>query len=77
MRCQPDYAEHSLVLKPHRSSVYVAGTPARTLRLRQLAVIVERIMALGWWDWQHERLRKCLDDFRRLHAEAFLEKYYG
>lgn len=34
-------------------------------------------MALGWWDWDHDRLRAALEDFRGLPAEKFLEKYEG
>jgi hypothetical protein len=55
----------------------VAGVPARPLRARQPAAIAERLMALAWWDWEHDRLRAALDDFRRLPAEAFLEIYAG
>ncbi|WP_299295484.1 chloramphenicol acetyltransferase [uncultured Tateyamaria sp.] len=55
----------------------VAGTPAVQLRDRQPEGIAERLVALAWWDWPHDRLRGALDDFRRLPAEAFLEKYGG
>jgi phosphonate metabolism protein (transferase hexapeptide repeat family) len=55
----------------------VAGVPAAKVRDRQPPAIAERLMALGWWDWSHERLRETLEDFRRLKAEAFLEKYGG
>ena len=33
--------------------------------------------ALAWWDWEHERLRAALPDFRALSVEAFLEKHGG
>ena len=55
----------------------VAGVPAREIRRRQPPAIAERLMALAWWDWPHERLRAALEDFRALPAEAFLEKYGG
>lgn len=55
----------------------VAGTPARVLRLRQPAAMADRIIALGWWDWPHDRLRTTLLDFRSLPVAAFLEKYGG
>jgi hypothetical protein len=32
-------------------------------------------MALAWWDWTHEALRRALPDFRRLTIEAFLDRY--
>ena len=40
-----------------------------------VAGIPERMVALAWWDWQHERLKETLNDFRSLSAEAFLERY--
>lgn len=53
----------------------VAGIPAQPLRSRYPQGIAERMMALAWWDWPHDRLHAALDDFRSLRAEAFLEKY--
>ena len=55
----------------------VAGVPARPLRPRLPQKIAERLQALAWWDWPHERLQASLDDFRSLPAEAFLERYGG
>lgn len=53
----------------------VAGNPARLLRRRFCPAISERLLSLAWWDWDHERLRRALPDFRALSIEAFLEKY--
>jgi phosphonate metabolism protein (transferase hexapeptide repeat family) len=53
----------------------VAGLPATPLRPRFTAGIADRLQALAWWDWSHDRLRAALPDFRSLRAEAFLEKY--
>ena len=53
----------------------VAGTPAKVLRLRQPPEIAERLIALAWWDWPHDRLRQNLNDFRRLEVTEFLDKY--
>lgn len=55
----------------------VAGVPAVPLRERFAPAIAERLLALAWWDWPHDRLRAALDDFRALPAEAFLEAYGG
>ena len=55
----------------------VAGVPAAPLRPRFAPAICDRLLALAWWDWPHDRLRAALDDFRRLPAEAFLERYGG
>lgn len=53
----------------------VAGIPAVPMRARFAPAIAERMMALAWWDWPHDRLRAALDDFRTLSAESFLERY--
>lgn len=53
----------------------VGGVPARPIRERFDRSIAERMQALCWWNWDHQRLRAALEDFRVLSAEAFLEKY--
>ena len=53
----------------------VAGVPARPLKPRFAEGIGARMDALAWWDWPHATLRAALEDFRRLSAEAFLDKY--
>ncbi|MEI4232689.1 chloramphenicol acetyltransferase [Roseovarius sp. D22-M7] len=55
----------------------VAGMPARPLRARLAPDLAERMIALGWWDWDHTRLRAALNDFRALSPSAFLEKHGG
>mgnify|MGYP000010561089 CR=1 FL=1 len=51
----------------------VAGVPAAPLRDRLPKAVADRLIALGWWDWDHDRLRAALEDFRTLPAEAFLD----
>jgi len=68
-------AAGAIVTKDVAPYTIVAGNPARVLRLRQPADIAERLIALAWWDWTHDDLRRTLTDFRALSAEAFLEKY--
>ncbi len=70
-------ASGAVVTKDVEPYTIVAGTPAKVLRLRQPREIAERIIALAWWDWPHERLRETLNDFRKLPVEEFLEKYKG
>ena len=53
----------------------VVGVPARPLKDRFPEGVGARMDALAWWDWPHATLRAALDDFRRLSAEAFLDKY--
>ncbi|MNT87731.1 Virginiamycin A acetyltransferase [compost metagenome] len=53
----------------------VGGVPAKLIRDRFNEGIGERMDGLAWWDWDHLRLRKALDDFRELTAEEFLVRY--
>lgn len=55
----------------------VAGVPAAPIRSRFSLQVIDRLLALAWWDWDHSRLRDALTDFRTLKAEEFLERYGG
>ncbi len=70
-------ASGAVVTRDVAPYMIVAGVPATPLRARFSADIADRLLALAWWDWPHERLRAALEDFRSLPAEAFLEKYSG
>lgn len=70
-------ASGAVVTKDVGPFAMVAGCPAKPLRARFSSDIIERLLALAWWDWDHARLRATLMDFRSLQAEAFLEKYNG
>jgi hypothetical protein len=70
-------ASGAVVTKDVAPFMIVAGVPAVPLRARFLPRVVERLLALAWWNWSHERLRAALTDFRALEAEAFLERHGG
>ena len=70
-------AAGAVVTKDVAPYAIVAGVPARMVRWRFPPDIGERLSALGWWHWDHARLRAALDDFRALPIEAFLEKHGG
>jgi hypothetical protein len=53
----------------------VGGVPARLIRERFPQSVAERMQALAWWDWDHDRLFAALDDFRHMDAEKFIEKH--
>ncbi|RWX76623.1 acetyltransferase [Neorhizobium lilium] len=53
----------------------VGGVPAKLIRERFSQATGEAMDRLGWWDWDHSRLRTALDDFRALSAEEFLSRY--
>lgn len=54
----------------------VVGNPARPVRRRFDEQVAGRLAALAWWDWDHERLREALPDFRALGVEGFLARYH-
>ena len=65
----------SVVTKDVPAYAVVVGNPARILRFRFPAEIADRMQALAWWNWSHERLHAALPDFRSLSAEQFLARY--
>lgn len=68
-------ASGAVVTKDVPPFAIVGGSPARLIRMRFSDSVIDRLMALAWWDWDHSRLRDVLPDFRKLTAETFLEKY--
>ncbi len=68
-------AAGAVVTKDVAPYAVVAGVAARFIKWRLAPEISTRIISLGWWDWQHERLGEAVDDMRTLSAQVFLEKY--
>ncbi len=68
-------AAGAVVTKDVPPYAIVAGVPARFVKWRFPPAISARIIALGWWEWEHDRLAQAVDDMRALSAEAFLAKY--
>jgi hypothetical protein len=67
----------AIVTKDVAPYTIVAGNPARPIRDRFPKPVAERLLRLGWWDWEHARLRAALEDFRALPVEAFLQQHGG
>ncbi|AYG64777.1 MULTISPECIES: DapH/DapD/GlmU-related protein [unclassified Rhizobium] len=53
----------------------VGGVPAKLIRERFTPEVGARMDKLAWWDWDHDRLRTALADFRALSAEDFLDRH--
>jgi phosphonate metabolism protein (transferase hexapeptide repeat family) len=68
-------AAGAVVTKDVSPHAVVAGVPARFLKWRFAPEISARIIALAWWDWEHDRLAKAVNDMRALSVEQFLEMY--
>lgn len=67
----------AVVTKDVAPYAIVAGNPAKPIRERFPKAIAERLLRLGWWNWEHRRLRSALSDFRSLDVEAFLDRHGG
>jgi phosphonate metabolism protein (transferase hexapeptide repeat family) len=68
-------AANAVVTRDVDSYAIVAGVAAKRIRWRFDNTIRERIISLGWWDWEHDRLAQAVDDMRALSVEEFLERH--
>jgi phosphonate metabolism protein (transferase hexapeptide repeat family) len=51
----------------------VAGVPARPQRARFDAGVIDKLLAIAWWEWDRATLERRFADFSNL--EGFLEAY--
>ena len=68
-------AAGAVVTKDVAPYTIVAGVGAKMVKRRFPEKLADALQELAWWDWDHERLRQALPDFRALGAERFVEKY--
>jgi len=68
-------AAGAVVTKDVAPFAIVAGVPAVPIRSRFTDAQQEALLAIAWWEWDHDRLRQGLEDFRALPIDAFIEKY--
>lgn len=53
----------------------VAGIPARRIKQRFPNDVVEKLLAIAWWDWDRPTLEQRFSDFSDI--SRFIEKYSG
>jgi acetyltransferase-like isoleucine patch superfamily enzyme len=63
----------AVVAKSVPAYAVMVGNPARILRYRFDAPTRERLLALRWWEWDHEAIEAALPWFRR-DIGSFLEE---
>ncbi len=69
-------ASGAVVTKDVEPYSIVAGVPAKEIRKRFDDEIVQKLEAIAWWDWPHEKLQLYFKDFL-LDISSFVEKHYG
>jgi phosphonate metabolism protein (transferase hexapeptide repeat family) len=63
----------AVVTKDVEPYTIVVGVPAKPIRKRFPDAIIEKLLRIAWWDWDHETLGARLDEMN--NVEAFVEKY--
>lgn len=53
-------AARAVVTKDVSPYTIVGGTPAKEIRKRFEPDVIEQLLALRWWDWPVEKIRRCL-----------------
>lgn len=51
----------------------VVGVPAKPIRKRFDDHVIEKLMQIAWWNWDHETLKACLNDLN--DVQRFISIY--
>jgi phosphonate metabolism protein (transferase hexapeptide repeat family) len=68
-------AAGAVVTKDVEPYAVVAGVPAKRIKWRFDQTVRERMIALAWWDWSHDKLAGAIADMQTLSAMEFVEKW--
>lgn len=52
----------------------VVGNPARLVKYRFAPEVVERLLAVAWWDWPEDAIQRAMDDLLSPELATFLER---
>lgn len=53
-------AARAVVTKDVPPYTIVGGTPAKEIRKRFDAEVIQQLLMLKWWDWSNDKIRQCL-----------------
>ena len=68
---------YAVVAKDVRPYAIVAGNPAREIRRRFPDDVVDRLLAIAWWEWPDEEIRRAIPLISSPDVEGFLQRYGG
>jgi len=63
----------AIVTKDVPPYAIAVGNPAKVIRYRFDDVTIARLQDIAWWNWDHEKVKNALDDFKNI--EQFIKKY--
>lgn len=63
----------AIVTKSIPPYAIAVGNPARIIKYRFDSTIIEKIMAIKWWDWDKNKIKENIEDFKNI--DLFIEKH--
>jgi acetyltransferase-like isoleucine patch superfamily enzyme len=66
-------AAKSLIVKDVAPYAIVGGNPAKLIRYRFDEDTIARLLAIAWWDWPADRVRKAADLLQGPDIRAFID----
>ena len=66
----------SVVTKNVLPYAVVAGNPARQVRFRFSAAIIEALQEIAWWDWPLPKIKEAWPLLLSADVERFVDKYF-
>ena len=68
-------AAGAVVTKNVEPYAVVAGVPAKRIKWRFDRRTRETLIALAWWDWEHDKLATAVEDMRVMTVLDFISKW--
>jgi len=69
-------AARSVVTKDIPAYSIAAGIPARVIRNRFTDDIIEKLLAIRWWEWNDARVKEAVDTLSSADIDEFVNKYW-
>lgn len=54
----------------------IGGSPAKIIKYRYPADVVEKMLAIAWWDWEDSKIREAVPLLSSDDMQSFLKKYF-
>lgn len=65
----------AVVTKDVPNYTIVAGVPAKQIKRRFTEKVEESLFRISWWNWEHEKIKEAMPDFRKDDISDFCNKY--